>query len=227
LVYEFWYIGILVAGKPISPVKVLPKMARTSPIPGREREIGRRLLQTRKDLLVSRSSFAIKLSIGAERLASYEFGRVPLPWSVGRDVCSIFGVSQIWLGTGTGDKWHGSIHVEEAVIEPLGSRPLFSTVVDEVILPLLSGDELDPKFGRALRDIQASEPEPEDPDRLRKAVPQGPFLSRAQSMTELLISQFHLRKVLSQIPDDRLEEFADRLLKTANEMVREFRQKRR
>src|SRR5258706_9081011 len=75
-------------------------MPRKHPVPEREREIGRRLLEARKKTGMSRVEFAKVLGIGESRLASYELGRVPLPYWAGAAFCRHAKVNQRRLATG-------------------------------------------------------------------------------------------------------------------------------
>lgn len=52
--------------------------------------------------MVPRTALALRLSIGAERLASYESGRAALPWTIGFQLCDTLNVNVAWLATGEG-----------------------------------------------------------------------------------------------------------------------------
>jgi transcriptional regulator with XRE-family HTH domain len=65
-----------------------------------DKVIGQRLRQFREQLKVSRTSFALEIGIGSERLASYEAGRVPLRWSVFSAISQRFFLNPFWLATG-------------------------------------------------------------------------------------------------------------------------------
>ncbi len=74
--------------------------ARTSP--SIQREIGRRIAEFRESLRYSQADFAPLLRIKKERLASYESGRVPLPWGVYQNFYNEVRISAPWLATGEG-----------------------------------------------------------------------------------------------------------------------------
>jgi transcriptional regulator with XRE-family HTH domain len=67
-------------------------------------EIGRRLREFREALRISRTSFALEIGIGSERLASYESGRAPLKYEVFSSISKHYFINPIWLGIGQGEK---------------------------------------------------------------------------------------------------------------------------
>jgi len=75
-------------------------MARKNPVPRTEAEVGRRLRVVRERYHLAQTQFALLLEIGRERLASYEAGRVPLPFRIGERVCEQWGVNPFWLAAG-------------------------------------------------------------------------------------------------------------------------------
>jgi hypothetical protein len=79
-------------------------MARKNPVAETERKVGLRLLAVRRRTGLPQTRFAMALSIGRERLVSYETGRVPLPLHVGQIVCDTFVTNPIWLASGKGCK---------------------------------------------------------------------------------------------------------------------------
>ena len=68
----------------------------------REKAIGLRLKEVREFLGYSLRQFAVLIGIKKERLASYESGRVPIPWEIALLICRQFFVSEHWLATGGG-----------------------------------------------------------------------------------------------------------------------------
>ena len=75
-------------------------MPRINPVPEREREIARRLRQFRREATkLSQVAFAREVGIDSSRLASYEHGRVPLPYSVFLAVWRAFKINAHWLAT--------------------------------------------------------------------------------------------------------------------------------
>lgn len=75
-------------------------MARKNPVTRTELEVGRRLRMIRERTHLAQTQFALILEIGRERLASYEAGRVPLPFRIGERVCEQWGVNPFWLSEG-------------------------------------------------------------------------------------------------------------------------------
>jgi len=75
---------------------------RKNPVPESEIEVARRLREIRSAMKLSRVAFAEEIGINVLRLASYDQGRVPLPYAVGRMVCRKFSISPAWLALGEG-----------------------------------------------------------------------------------------------------------------------------
>ena len=199
-------------------------MPRITPVTESEIKIGQRLRSVRKELLAPRTVFAMKLEISADQLASYEFGRVPLPWSVGNAVCTIFGVSQVWLATGDGQAWdRQSIHFDERLLVPLGARPLFSEVGAQIAIPMLRCTKL-PKnihtFFEQLAHRKTEDAESDDSGQASK--PMGPFLSSRQSEEWSEFSYSNLREAFSRVPANKLGQFASELSKALTEVVRKY-----
>lgn len=65
-------------------------------------DVGVRLSRARERLGLSQTDFAIKAGIGRERLASYESGRVTLPWGIGFKICEVHKINVGWLAEGLG-----------------------------------------------------------------------------------------------------------------------------
>jgi len=73
--------------------------------------IGKRLRLFRESLKLPRARFAREIGFGAERLASYESGRAPLPYAVFTAIAEKFPINPIWLACG-GDQptnWEDTI----------------------------------------------------------------------------------------------------------------------
>jgi hypothetical protein len=73
-----------------------------STLTGRELEIGERLRTFRESKRIPRTSFALSIGIGGERMASYESGRVCLPFDVYQAINQKYFLNPIWLATGEG-----------------------------------------------------------------------------------------------------------------------------
>ena len=111
-------------------------MARKNPVPVREKEIGRRLRQFRKLIVIGRAGLAMELGIGEPRLVSYESGSVPLPFHIAKKLDHQFSLNYEWIVSGTGDPRESIIIVEEIASKIPDKWPL-SKVFDEVITPEL------------------------------------------------------------------------------------------
>lgn len=109
-------------------------MARITEVPARERSIGERLRRAREKLIASQTGFALLAGIGRERLASYEYGNVPLPWTVGDKICEEFDISARWLVEGLGliDSYFRPAELETVEFT---ARTLFSEVYDKYFHP--------------------------------------------------------------------------------------------
>lgn len=195
-------------------------MPRTLPLSERDREIGRRITQARKELMVPRTAMALKLGISTDRLVSYEFGRVKLPWGVGEMLCTIFGINPLWLGTGRGTTWGGIRYVDDRVIGALGPKPLFSQVVDEVIVPFEDESAPSQRVQNAIAAIDKSARPTRSSVPLEPQKPSGPFLSPEQAGVWHELAFGTLRSVLASVPHDRLADFSAGLRETVTEYAK-------
>src|ERR1700677_645739 len=66
----------------------------------REKAICFRLREARLSFKWGQPDLAKELSIPKSRLASYEYGRAPVRFSVGFSVCKLFNLSLLWLAKG-------------------------------------------------------------------------------------------------------------------------------
>ncbi|HEX4122686.1 MAG TPA: helix-turn-helix transcriptional regulator [Verrucomicrobiae bacterium] len=93
--------------------------------------IGKRLREFRELLRIPRTSFAVEIGIGNERLATYEAGRVALPWGVFASITKRFNLNPVWLAIG-----EYSERLEEpfddSIYENIDSRKRFAEVFDEI-----------------------------------------------------------------------------------------------
>lgn len=115
-------------------------------------QIGERLRAAREGLLVSQTRFAVRVGIGRERLASYESGRVSLPWAIAFQIYSTFGINPLWLATGDGEKigpLRGGVD-ERVITVSYGSRPLLAEVADEILAPLSQNRDFSPNVRKAI-----------------------------------------------------------------------------
>ncbi len=102
--------------------------------------------------MVPRTSMALKLGISTDRLISYEFGRVKLPWEVGHALCRTWNINPVWLATGEGERTGGVIALDERLVAAIGPKPLFAEVVDNILVPLEKGPEFLPAHLRSALD---------------------------------------------------------------------------
>lgn len=188
-------------------------MPRVSPLPDRDREIGKRLASARKELLIPRTAMAVKVGISTDRLVSYEFGRVKLPWNVGHLLCFTFQINPVWLATGKGDRWDLDWDYDERLLTALGPRPVFSEVVDEIIAPLnkVGAATPSPRVLSVLRSF---------PEAKKKRSPSGPFLTVSQSVAWDTVAFGVLRSAFASIPDESLLEFVDEISESIAKALR-------
>ena len=81
---------------------------------------------------IPRTRFAVALEISSEQLASYEYGRVPLPYRVFRRLSKQFKLDPLWLATGRSHPVTAEIedaHFRKAI----GRQARFSEVFDQFI----------------------------------------------------------------------------------------------
>ena len=78
------------------------RVARKTPIPEIEKQICRRLLEFRRTTKLTRAALAGVLGLAPTRLANYELGRVPLPFSVAEKLNEKFQINYEWLAEGKG-----------------------------------------------------------------------------------------------------------------------------
>jgi transcriptional regulator with XRE-family HTH domain len=96
----------------------------------REIQIGVRLREFREALQIPRTKFAVTIRFGGERIASYESGRVPLPYDVARAVMHHYQINPAWLATGQGDKRLVASFDDGSFAHLIKPRTLFSAVFD-------------------------------------------------------------------------------------------------
>ncbi|HEY3914199.1 MAG TPA: helix-turn-helix transcriptional regulator [Verrucomicrobiae bacterium] len=98
----------------------------------REVEVGTRVKRFRDQINWPQPAFAAELGISRDRLASIEYGRTPLRYSVGYKLCFIFDVNYRWLATGEGEVKAATAALELLRPEGLPHRALFSTICDDL-----------------------------------------------------------------------------------------------
>jgi transcriptional regulator with XRE-family HTH domain len=97
--------------------------------PKREFEIGQRLREFRESQMIPRTRLAVAVNIGNERLASYETGRAPLPYTIFSRMMRRFGLNAVWLATGESQPTIPPFDDTE-ILKSLPRRARFSQVYD-------------------------------------------------------------------------------------------------
>jgi hypothetical protein len=131
-------------------------VARKTPIPRQEIEIGRRITSAREWRLISQTALAVSIDIGRERLAKYESGLVPLPFWPGYYLCERLRLNQGWLATGKGPQEPFIQIPSDArakLFEQVPKRALFSQVYRTTIRPLIEAETF---LELAISDLQGS-----------------------------------------------------------------------
>lgn len=104
------------------------RVPRTNPVPDKEKEIGKRLRQFRKELGMSQAELARRVGIDSRALGTYEHGRVPLPFHVFMRVHEKFSLNPAWLASGKAVQIMDWTFEENFFIGPIGEREVFSAV---------------------------------------------------------------------------------------------------
>jgi transcriptional regulator with XRE-family HTH domain len=97
----------------------------------RERAVCARVKLAREDIKWPQSDFAQKIGLTKDKFASIEYGRTPLRYKTGVDLCEVFGVSAEWLIAEQGPM-HGGTPVLWEVEFPFEhyGKKLFTEVYD-------------------------------------------------------------------------------------------------
>jgi DNA-binding XRE family transcriptional regulator len=97
----------------------------------RERAVCSRVKMSREDIKWPQSDFAQAIGIKKDKLASIEYGRTPLRYRTGVDLCEVFGLSGDWLITGAGPM-HGGAPILWEIEFPFDTygKKLFTEVYD-------------------------------------------------------------------------------------------------
>jgi len=109
-------------------------VARRTPVPSSEKQIGARLRQFRETMLLSQTAFAFKAGLSRENLAKYEFGHVPLPWAAGDALCRAHNINQRWLMIGFRPK-RPYLDPSRQVEGKIRPRSRFSDIYGEFLQP--------------------------------------------------------------------------------------------
>lgn len=78
----------------------MPKLSRL--MTDEERAVCSRVKQFREQIKWPQSAFAFEIGITRDQLASIEYARTPLKYSIGALMCRLFNISESWLASGRG-----------------------------------------------------------------------------------------------------------------------------
>lgn len=97
----------------------------------RERAVCARVKMSREDIKWPQSDFAEEIGITKDKLASIEYGRTPLRYRTGVDLCEVIGLNAEWLVTGNG-KMHGGAPILWEIEFPfdINGNKLFTEIYD-------------------------------------------------------------------------------------------------
>lgn len=182
-------------------------MPRKNPVPETEKAICCRLLQARTASRLSRVAFAGLVEIPALRLASYELGRVIVPYSVANKAARQLNINQRWLATGELPMrpYFGIIHEVEAEIS--GRSPfseVFKDVLEEPIRLRWAGTEMASFYPR------------------QQAIPANAEIHKTwekltSPVKELALSMIYVETVqsLARLPDELVDDYERTILDTS------------
>lgn len=189
-------------------------MARKNPVPQREKDIGNRIRQFRRLIVISRVGLAKELNVGLPRLASYEIGAVPVPYHFAKLLDYTFGLNYEWLATGNGEP-RDSIPVRPEVEIKIPNKWAFSKVFDEFIKPNLAEKKKQPepllqKHIANLKGIKASYLRGVGIDKAStiKAMMAGVFGAMLEQLPPHLYWSYY-RKLLSSTDEFHLEHITE------------------
>ena len=170
-------------------------MSRKNPLPAREVEICRRLREFRLRTKLSQVAFAKEVGLDSSRLASYEHGRAPVKYDLARWLSVAFKVNLELLATGDGPLIDLRPIGDVAFVEanPDGR---FSEVFD---LYLAKGKP----FHHYATTV---------------------FYLPPKNARYLLLRQIQVdaKEWLSYVPDDKLSEFVDEVIKHAENLIGKY-----
>jgi len=181
---------------------------RKNPVTSDEVEVGKRLRTIRKELLISRTAFALKLEISPERLASYESGRVPLPYGIGEDVVTLFYISPLWIALGAGTK---VISEPSLYLHGLDQR---RSLLEQIRDDLAKG-----------RSLLPADVEPED-HRPSSPLPGKFALGKSQHWAHGLVCDY-LSEILMNIPAAEAMNFVNEVNRAAQKLAARYRRAKR
>lgn len=157
-------------------------MARKNTVPKRDVEIAARLRDTRTTNRLSMVAMADALGINALRYMSYEYGKVPLPYSVAKSLCLEFDASVRWLAVGEGER-EPREPIPPEVERSIAARASLSSAYDQHLKPIAERyHETRKKWHTSIEGLSPSE----------KALLHRQLLSEFESLIEQLrLATFH------------------------------------
>ena len=93
-------------------------------------------MKARESLQLSRDAVANDTGIGAQRLASYEYGRAPVRCDVALRICSELIINEKWLATGQGPMRPCLDLANEKIVVKIKLGELFSRAYSEILSPI-------------------------------------------------------------------------------------------
>lgn len=175
---------------------------RSSTLPDREVLICKRLRQLRLDLKWGMPDFAEAVGIPRDRLASYEYARAPVRYTLARAVCERFNVNASWLATGVGSRFPYT-HLPELAKLQLGEKTLFSEVYDSLLADVHLDLYPDP-------DAKSSSSGCRVPPTAEGRVAACRFIGD------------HVWDWFARTPDDKVNDLLDQLVAEGEQIVRSF-----
>jgi transcriptional regulator with XRE-family HTH domain len=165
----------------------------------RQREIGARLKAFREGIKYSQASFAEILGLTRDQLASVEYGRTPLKYSVAWQIRFAFGLSLDWLWGGemSPDDLTEDRHLPHPDSSRAGKNALLTDVFNDV--HQLSGVEPRTVKGRKVR-IEAPE--------------------LAHRWLVVLALRHQIDSWIASIPDGHTNDFAEKLAQFADDHLK-------
>lgn len=105
--------------------------------------VGKRLRQFREYLKIPRTRFALAIGFSSESVASYESGRVPLPYAVYVKIVRFFPLDPVWLATGKGTSdWEITLEFPDAAKLGVRQTARFIDVFNNHLETILSDSDV-------------------------------------------------------------------------------------
>jgi transcriptional regulator with XRE-family HTH domain len=181
-----------------------------SRLPETEEAICLRLREVRQNLKWKQRDFAGELGITRERLASYEYARAPVRYSLAKKLGETFDVNQRWLATGKLPK-EGYLSVAEPAEAALPAEALFSFAYQNLL------SEWVEEAHKAAAEIQGVPEKDIDPMVLDAFQPLGdPKIGVRKALLQQLKFIYGLQAI---IPDSLFDEYVKALRGVAGDFI--------